>query len=738
MSTPLESLAREALAALVNGTVQGCLVTLLVVLLLSRLRQLNAATRHAALMVTLFVVAALPVLQWGSARLDSSRAVPAEFLHQDATETATVGTAVIPETPTELAVESLKESNPTAPALESADEPTANAAPGHSAWKRLESWFQNTTPQFWITRWSLGIPGRWVMGLLALMALGSIVLLARLAHQYRQLRALKRSLIQPEPETLELFEEVRRDSAIDRPVRLVLHEEAPVPLALGFAKPAVVLPTDLAEEAPASELKQILRHEMAHLLRRDDWANLCQQTLRALFFFHPAVWILSRRLTVEREIACDDQVIATASNPRDYALLLCEFAGRQSGHPSVAASAAWSQPSQLKERIHMLLNPDRNASPRLARGRFALLAACSLGVALAGLRAAPRLSLPAPAASSADAAPSASAVTVAVRDENTPTVSVETSSLPVVSTEGRTLIASAPKANSSASVAVIASSRSLSEDSAPLHKNALLPEAPVPQAAFPPTPALPPVPAVNAVHVEISDHEAPEAPEPPEPNRRRAISKPVPVSSREEALERRIQRLEKRVQELAAQNRDLASVNGNRVEKRIEFGPARPGADLALRDGPEFKPDARPSDPFPGPEFAEKVKRDVERAMRDQERAIKNAQREIERAQKEAAEAQANQVKAKRDSKDAEVMKRDFDLEREKLRQERAALDAERRAMDQQIRTLEKQLAKMERDRDRDRDRDSNRSKKTDPTALPGNDNQDTDPLVKPPVLNKP
>ena len=736
MNATLEPIAREALAALLNGTVQGCVVALLVVMLLAHLRRLNAATRHAALFVTLLVVAALPGLQWGTAHWESARQLAPEVELVTDAEPAEPETTSIQDVRAEAAP----------PGVAAIDTPSTGTAVAPTRWARVSEWFESHWSRLWTARWSLDIPGRWAVGGLALGLLVAAGLLLRLAHQYWRLRVLKRSATAPAAAILEAFEQLRRDTRLDRPVRLVVHEDAPVPLALGFANPAVVLPAELPETAPASELRQILRHEMAHLARRDDWANLCQQTLRALLFFHPGVWMLSRRLTVEREIACDDQVIASASTPREYALLLCEFAGRQVGHPSVAASAAWSQPSQLKERIHMLLNPDRNASPRLARGRFALLAACALGVALAGRRAGPRLSLTAPAATpAADAASSASA---SVGDTDTDTTRIETRSEIVTDSRPGVLVAATPSISVQSGSATFSTSAS-SEDSAPLQKEPRHPDAPEAPSALPlgfaPNPPLPPFPSIpapaatpiEAVLVQTSDMEAPEAPEAPEPPRAKSHTKNLPASARDESLERRIRTLEKRVQELSVLNRDLSSANARRVEQRIQLFEPRAGMELRSQDGPaqagNRKPEARPEDLIQDPKLAERIKHDVERAMQVQEQALKNAHRDIVRAQKEAAEAAARNADIAKQSGDMQRMQQDLDVERANLRAERDALEKERRAMDQHIRNLERQMAKLE----RSRSRNSESMPVPDAKPAPSNEESDGDALVKPPVPAK-
>ncbi len=77
-----------------------------------------------------------------------------------------------------------------------------------------------------------------------------------------------------------------------------------------------------SRELPPEELNIILLHEFAHLRRWDDWTNLLQKVVRAIFLFHPAVWWIDGRLALEREMACDDEVVAGTGNPRGYAKCL--------------------------------------------------------------------------------------------------------------------------------------------------------------------------------------------------------------------------------------------------------------------------------------------------------------------------------------------------------------------------------------------------------------------------------
>ncbi len=122
-------------------------------------------------------------------------------------------------------------------------------------------------------------------------------------------------------------------------VTIATSEEVRVPAAIGFRKKTIVLPAWALRELPPEDLNVILLHEFAHLRRGDDWTNLIQKIVRAIFFFHPAVWWIESRLSMEREMACDDAVLAETSNPRGYASCLVSLLEKNMAHRSSAKAS---------------------------------------------------------------------------------------------------------------------------------------------------------------------------------------------------------------------------------------------------------------------------------------------------------------------------------------------------------------------------------------------------------------
>ncbi|HMB29794.1 MAG TPA: M56 family metallopeptidase [Blastocatellia bacterium] len=69
--------------------------------------------------------------------------------------------------------------------------------------------------------------------------------------------------------------------------RLALSDDIRAPILLGALRPMIGFPADIAAWTSPTERRAMLRHELAHVERRDHYVNLFQTVLGAVFFFHP-------------------------------------------------------------------------------------------------------------------------------------------------------------------------------------------------------------------------------------------------------------------------------------------------------------------------------------------------------------------------------------------------------------------------------------------------------------------
>jgi beta-lactamase regulating signal transducer with metallopeptidase domain len=166
----------------------------------------------------------------------------------------------------------------------------------------------------------------------------------------------------------------------DVPVRVAAGTGAP--LTVGAWRPVIVLPRAV-ENGPEDAVRAALGHEMAHVQRRDFAWNLAVQILCAPVSFHPAWWVLARRLQAARESACDEQVCVAWMPWRRYARALVHVAASiTAARRPVAAMGFWG--SSLEERIMRLREGRRRGSPvfRMA-GAAVLSSSLAAGTAFA-------------------------------------------------------------------------------------------------------------------------------------------------------------------------------------------------------------------------------------------------------------------------------------------------------------------------------------------------------------------
>jgi hypothetical protein len=196
--------------------------------------------------------------------------------------------------------------------------------------------------------------------ILAAWAAGVLFLSLRAAGGWFWLRRLKASAAPiHEPEWIESL--VRRTN-LRRVVRFLESARVVTPMCMGLLRPVILLPLGFFANLDPLAAEAVLAHELAHLRRLDGLVNGLQCVIEVLFFFHPAVWWISRRIRTEREHCCDDAAVLACGDAVFYAETLSRLDALRERPPSLALSA---RGGNLMERLRRLLLAD---PPRL---RFA-------------------------------------------------------------------------------------------------------------------------------------------------------------------------------------------------------------------------------------------------------------------------------------------------------------------------------------------------------------------------------
>ena len=174
----------------------------------------------------------------------------------------------------------------------------------------------------------------------------------RTVHQLTQLRRTARL---GRPARGALLDRVRLTAAqmrIDAPAVVVV-DSSDVPFVTGAFKPTLVVPRFLLGHLQPAALDFVIRHELAHLVRKDlHWSALIAAACIP-FRWHPTLRRVLRELALAREEAVDSLV--GSGSPCAYARMLVDVAEAVSCRPRALMIGV--EPSELERRIARLFQP---------------------------------------------------------------------------------------------------------------------------------------------------------------------------------------------------------------------------------------------------------------------------------------------------------------------------------------------------------------------------------------------
>jgi TonB family protein len=187
-------------------------------------------------------------------------------------------------------------------------------------------------------------------------------------------------------------------SGLPAPCPTLLSEHVKSPVTFGFSRPVILLPARFPEMDPARR-DVILCHELLHVERHDWLFTFAEELIRAVFWFHPAIWWLLGEIQLAREQAVDGAVVERTQARDEYvdALLAIAGAGIQ---PDLAPAPLFLRRRHLKHRVVSILKEVRMSRTRwisgLAAGLGFLAGACWFVTTTFPLAASPQVVKDAP------------------------------------------------------------------------------------------------------------------------------------------------------------------------------------------------------------------------------------------------------------------------------------------------------------------------------------------------------
>jgi beta-lactamase regulating signal transducer with metallopeptidase domain len=171
---------------------------------------------------------------------------------------------------------------------------------------------------------------------------------------------------------------------VTRRISILQSAEVGAPMTWGIRRPVLVVPPQSATWSDAL-LQSVAAHEVAHVARRDYLTQLMSMAACAVYWFHPLVWGMARRMRQTAERACDDQVLALGATGEEYAAHLIGVA-RTSRQLRLGGAVAigMARPSTLEGRVVAVLDAARARSAPTSAIRRAIATAAALTLVLVG------------------------------------------------------------------------------------------------------------------------------------------------------------------------------------------------------------------------------------------------------------------------------------------------------------------------------------------------------------------
>ncbi|MGZ8899987.1 MAG: M56 family metallopeptidase, partial [Limisphaerales bacterium] len=157
------------------------------------------------------------------------------------------------------------------------------------------------------------------------------------------------------------------------------------PCLFGFFRPRILLPVGLSRRLTSAELSHVLLHELAHLRRADLVVNALMTVAQAIHWFNPFVWLLFRRMRLQRELACDRWVLETlcadAGEARAYGETLLKLIQEYTPRTSTPSLVGILESEQsAKARLRQIAAFQRGGTCNRTAGVFVLLMLATIGL----------------------------------------------------------------------------------------------------------------------------------------------------------------------------------------------------------------------------------------------------------------------------------------------------------------------------------------------------------------------
>lgn len=223
----------------------------------------------------------------------------------------------------------------------------SNVVPTFAVQESSNTIIQSENSIDWLSTYGPYLTAIWMLGFLWMGVRSILNLLSLSAYRKNSLPLQNRNWNR---ELNKLLSKINIDKAVQ------LRHSANVlgVCTFGFLKPVVLIPTAIITSIPPDEIKHILAHELTHIKRNDFLINLIQIAIETIMYYNPGVFILSKIIRRERELACDQASLVLTKNNIAYAKTLLKLSQITNQEKTLTLAFADDQ-NDFEERIKAIL-----------------------------------------------------------------------------------------------------------------------------------------------------------------------------------------------------------------------------------------------------------------------------------------------------------------------------------------------------------------------------------------------
>lgn len=109
-----------------------------------------------------------------------------------------------------------------------------------------------------------------------------------------------------------ILDKCKNEMNIKRKIRIFYQDAIDMPSIFGLFKIKILINSD-SEKLTDKELSYIVKHELAHYKRKDNWLNFLISILRCIYIFNPIVFFCLRKVKKDLELATDELAMKSSS-----------------------------------------------------------------------------------------------------------------------------------------------------------------------------------------------------------------------------------------------------------------------------------------------------------------------------------------------------------------------------------------------------------------------------------------